>query len=114
MGLQTRTTAYSCGSKDEDYEENLLMSRPLPWVVRVYFKAESSMKGALCSATIIDRYWLATSKKCCLGKGSFDVKFDDENKSQWIFWGKKQHKGCVKKTKCSKMLPRADEERLKF
>ena len=49
MGLQTRTTTFSCGGKKEDYDENLLASRPLPWVVRVYFKSESSMKGTLCS-----------------------------------------------------------------
>ena len=61
-------------------------------------------------ATIIDRYWLATSKKCCLGKGSFDVKFDDKNKSQWIFWGKKKQQKCVRKHACSKMIPRSDEE----
>ena len=54
MGLQTRTTAFSCGGDNEDYDENLLMSRPLPWVVRVYFKSESLMKGTLCSGTIYD------------------------------------------------------------
>jgi len=45
--VQTRTTAFSC--KKEDYSENFLMSRPLPWVVRVFFKIEDSMKGILCS-----------------------------------------------------------------
>ena len=53
MGLQTRTTTFSCGGNNEDYDENLLMSRPLPWVVRVYFKSESSMKGTLCSGNTI-------------------------------------------------------------
>ena len=47
--VQTRTTAFSCKGDGEDYGENFLMSRPLPWVVRVYFKMEDSMKGILCS-----------------------------------------------------------------
>jgi len=47
--LQTRTTAFSCKNDDEDYDEHLLMSRSLPWVVRVFFKSEDSMKGILCS-----------------------------------------------------------------
>ena len=47
--LQTRTTAFSCKKESEDYNENYLMSRPLPWVVRVFFKIENSMKGILCS-----------------------------------------------------------------
>ena len=47
--LQTRTTAFSCKEDDEDHGENLMMSRPLPWVVRVFFKMEDSMKGILCS-----------------------------------------------------------------
>ena len=47
--VQTRTTAFSCKDDGEDYGENFLMSRPLPWVVRVYFKMEGSMKGILCS-----------------------------------------------------------------
>ena len=54
MGLQTRTTAFSCDGDNEDYDENLLMKRPLPWVVRVYFKSESSMKGTLCSGRLND------------------------------------------------------------
>ena len=61
-------------------------------------------------ATIIDNYWLVTSKKCCLSKESFNVVFDDENKSQWLFWGKKRQKGCVRKNFCSKMWPRTDQE----
>ena len=36
--------------------------------------------------------------------------FDDKNKSQWIFWGKKQHGGCVKKQFCSKMIVRNNED----
>ena len=48
-GLQTRTTSYSCSMDDEDYSSNDMISRPLPWVVRVYFKSENSMKGTLCS-----------------------------------------------------------------
>ena len=47
--VQTRTTAFSCKKQKEDYSENFLMSRPLPWVVRVFFKIEDSMKGILCS-----------------------------------------------------------------
>ena len=54
MGLQTRTTAFSCDGDKENYDENLLMNRPLPWVVRVYFKSESSMKGTLCSGMLYD------------------------------------------------------------
>ena len=54
MGIQTRTTAFSCDDDKEDYHENSLMSRPLPWVVRVYFKSESSMKGTLCSGMLYD------------------------------------------------------------
>ena len=54
MGLETRTTGFSCDGDKEDYDENLLMSRPLPWVVRVYFESESSMKGTLCSGMLND------------------------------------------------------------
>ena len=50
--VQTRTTAFSCKKEKEDYSENFLMSRPLPWVVRVFFKIEDSMKGILCSGKI--------------------------------------------------------------
>ena len=127
-GLQTRTTSYSCSMDDEDYSSTDMISRPLPWVVRVYFKSENSMKGTLCSgksftvnhkcnffnvqilATIIDHYWLTTSKKCCLNKESFRVIFDDENKSQWLFQGKKRQRSCVRKNFCAKMHPRNDQE----
>ena len=47
--VQTRTTAFSCKKEKEDYDESFLMSRPLPWVVRVFFQIENSMKGILCS-----------------------------------------------------------------
>ena len=47
--LQTRTTAFSCKNDGEDYDEHFLMSRSLPWVVRVFFKSEDSMKGILYS-----------------------------------------------------------------
>ena len=50
--LQTRTTSFSCSVDNEDYDESLLISRSLPWVVRVYFKYENSMKGILCSGNI--------------------------------------------------------------
>ena len=49
--VQTRTTAFSC-KKEKDYSENYLMSRSLPWVVRVFFKIENSTKGILCSGKI--------------------------------------------------------------
>ena len=49
LELQTRTTSFSCSNDEQDYGENLLISRPLPWVVRVFFKSENSFKGALCS-----------------------------------------------------------------
>ena len=54
--LQTRTSAFSCKDDDEDYDENFLMSRSLPWVVRVFFKSEDSMKGILCSGTLTFRH----------------------------------------------------------
>ena len=64
MGLQTRTTAFSCDDEKEDYDENLLISRPLPWVVRVYFNSESSMKGILCSGLLYDiNIWYAELNK---------------------------------------------------
>ena len=47
--IQTRTTAFSCKDDGEEYDENFLMSRPLPWVVRVFFQIEDSVKGILCS-----------------------------------------------------------------
>ena len=49
--VETRTTAFSCKKEKEEYDESFLMSRPLPWVVRVYFKMEDSMKGILCSGS---------------------------------------------------------------
>ena len=100
----------------------------MPWIVRVFFESANSMKGRICSgeiitqhscfrrflmvhlATIIDRYWLVTSKKCCLNQDEFNVIFDDKNKSQWLFTGKKRHKKCVRKQFCSKMHPRNDQE----
>ena len=63
MGLQTRTTAFSCDGDKEDYDENFLMSRSLPWVVRVYFKSESSMKGTLCSGLLYDILNQRSNKK---------------------------------------------------
>ena len=110
LGLQTRTTSYSCEKDDEDYNEASLTSRSLPWVVRVYFQSADSIKGVLCSATIIDRYWLVTSKKCCGDSENYQIIFDDENKSQWLVWRKIRHRKCVRQTVCSKMIPRADQE----
>ena len=49
LGLKARTTSYSCSEDDEDYGENFLLRRPLPWVVRVYFQYKNSLKGSLCS-----------------------------------------------------------------
>ena len=49
LGLQSRTTSYSCSKDDDEYDETLLLNRPLPWVVRVFFQYENSIKGILCS-----------------------------------------------------------------
>ena len=46
--LQTRTT-YSCSNDEDEYDKNLLRSRPLPWVVRVLFESENSLKKTICS-----------------------------------------------------------------
>ena len=48
-GLLARTTSFSCMNDQDDYEEDLVTRRPLPWVVRVYFKDENSMGGVVCS-----------------------------------------------------------------
>ena len=56
LGLQTRTTSYSCEKDDEDYNEASLMSKSLPWIVRVYFQSADSMKGVLCSGEIIKKF----------------------------------------------------------
>ena len=64
---------------------------------------------SIFKATIIDKYWLATSKKCCLNKESFQVVFDDKDKQRWIFMGKAQQSGCKRK-KCKKSRPRLNEE----
>ena len=47
--LQSRTTTYSCSKNNEEIDENKLSSRPLPWVVRVYFESENSINGIICS-----------------------------------------------------------------
>ena len=47
--LQTRTTSYSCAKDDHDYNGSELKGRPLPWVVRVLFESENSIKGKICS-----------------------------------------------------------------
>ena len=49
LGLKSRTTSYSCSKDDDEYDETLLLNRPLPWVVRVFFQYENSIKGVLCS-----------------------------------------------------------------
>ena len=61
-------------------------------------------------ATIIDRFWLVTSKKCCLNKDTFKIIFDDENRSKWLFGQKEKQVRCTRKRFCSKMHPRNDEE----
>ena len=63
----------------------------------------------LIQATIIDKYWLATSKKCCLNKQNFNVVFDDQDRQRWIFMGKAQQSGCKRK-KCKKSRPRFNKE----
>ena len=71
IGIQTRTTAFSCDGNKKDYDENLLIGRPLPWVVRVYFKSDSSMRGTLCSGMFNDNLkqrikvkWKLLSVRC--------------------------------------------------
>ena len=49
LGLKARTTSYSCSEDDEDYDEISLIKRPLPWVVRIFFQYDDSIKGILCS-----------------------------------------------------------------
>lgn len=51
--LQSRTTSatYSCSKNTEKLDEELLSSKPLPWVVRVYFESENSINGVICSGT---------------------------------------------------------------
>ena len=53
---------------------------------------------------------MITSKKCCSNKENFKVVYDDKDKSQWLFQGKRRQKGCVKKNFCSKMWPRTDTD----
>ena len=47
--LQTRTTSYSCSEDENEYNGDQLKSRSLPWVVRVLFESENSIKGKICS-----------------------------------------------------------------
>ena len=53
LSLQSRTTAFSCSKESEQYDENILKDRPLPWVVRVIFQSRNSLKGILCSGCIM-------------------------------------------------------------
>ena len=53
---------------------------------------------------------MVTSKKCCQNKSRFRVIFDDKNKSQYLFQGKKQQTKCQNKCCCNKMNPREDQE----
>ena len=49
LGLKSRTTSYSCSEEDDDFDEDFLLRTPLPWVVRVFFQYDDSIKGILCS-----------------------------------------------------------------
>ena len=49
LGLKSRTTSFSCSKNDDDFDEDFLLRTPLPWVVRVFFEYEDSIKGTLCS-----------------------------------------------------------------
>ena len=49
LGLKSRTTSFSCSKNDDDFDEDFLLRTPLPWVVRVFFEYEESIKGILCS-----------------------------------------------------------------
>ena len=49
LEIQTRTTSFSCTKDADDFNENSLISRPLPWVVRVFFESVNSVKGKICS-----------------------------------------------------------------
>ena len=48
VGLQTRTTKFSCDG-DENYHDFPLIHQALPWVVRVMFGSEDSERETLCS-----------------------------------------------------------------
>ena len=49
LGLQSRTTSYSCSKDEDDFDEDFLLRFPLPWVVRVFFQYDDSIKGIICS-----------------------------------------------------------------
>ena len=49
LGLKQRTTSYSCSEDDDNFDGDFLLSTPLPWVVRVFFQYDDSIKGILCS-----------------------------------------------------------------
>ena len=53
---------------------------------------------------------MITSKKFCSDKESFKIVYDDKDKSQWLFQGKRRNTGCVKKQFCPKMWPRTDTD----
>ena len=71
-GLETRTTAYSCSKKGENYEEKTLETRPLPWVVRVFFTKEDSMRGTICSGQLRD--WFKAAYKIPENRPQFRAK----------------------------------------
>ena len=47
--IETRTNNYFCSDSKEEFSEELLVTKSLPWVVRVYFETENSLIGTLCS-----------------------------------------------------------------
>ena len=47
--MQDRTSSFACFDDEKDYKDNSLISKSLPWVVRVYFQSENSINGVLCS-----------------------------------------------------------------
>ena len=49
LGLQARTSAFSCSDDDVDYDTYSVQGRPIPWTVRVYFESENSFSGKICS-----------------------------------------------------------------
>ena len=78
--LQTRTTAFSCNDDDEEYGEESLISRPLPWVVRVFFKIKNSMKGILCSGK-----WYKVDFSPCFSVSRHDASVRSPESGPLIF-----------------------------
>ena len=51
--MQDRTSLFACFDDEKNYKDNSLISRSLPWVVRVYFQSENSINGVLCSGKLL-------------------------------------------------------------